>query len=90
MHSASGLPLTTHSPGETVTLPARQANEPYARPFAPYPLERKRSRTVRVPMLGDTSPEGPETFTLTLTNPAGGGVVLGRATGRATILDDDK
>ena len=42
----------------------------------------ERSKTVRVDLLDDAHDEGEETFTLVLSNPAGGVIVDGRATGR--------
>ncbi len=46
------------------------------------------SQTITVPILGDTTPESNETFTVTLTSPTGG-ATLGTAVGTATLLDDD-
>jgi hypothetical protein len=43
---------------------------------------------VTVPVLGDTNSEGPETFTVTLSNVTGGYVPL-RSQATGTILDDD-
>ena len=45
------------------------------------------SRTVSVPVLGDTVPEPDETFYLALTNPVG--ATLSRPQAKATILNDD-
>lgn len=45
------------------------------------------STNVDVSILGDTTFEGDETFTITLQNPNGG--TLDKATGTATIVDDD-
>jgi hypothetical protein len=43
---------------------------------------------VSVPIYGDTTVEGDETFAVTLSNPTGG-YDVGRAVGTGTILDDD-
>jgi hypothetical protein len=51
------------------------------RPFA-------RARTVNVPVLGDTTIEGNETFLVTLTNPSNAAIARGQ--GRGTIVDDDR
>ncbi|CAN5742439.1 hypothetical protein BH20ACT2_BH20ACT2_09970 [soil metagenome] len=45
------------------------------------------TKTIAVTVHGDTLDEGDETFTATLTNPAG--ATLTRAVGTATIIDDD-
>jgi len=49
------------------------------------------SKTVSVPLSGDTAIEPDETFTVTLSNPSGpsGGIAIGRATATGTILNDD-
>src|SRR5207248_1017355 len=44
--------------------------------------------TVRIDVIGDTIIELDETFSVTLSNP-GGGAVIGRQTGTATIRNDD-
>jgi YVTN family beta-propeller protein len=46
------------------------------------------SKTITVPVNGDTSSEPDETFTVNLTNPRGAIINLG--TGTATIINDDK
>jgi hypothetical protein len=46
------------------------------------------SSTITVPILGDTTLEPDETFTVTLTTPAGG-ATIGRATATGTIKNDD-
>jgi chitinase len=43
--------------------------------------------TVKVPILGDTTDEPNETFTLTLINP--NGLTIGDGTAIGTITDDD-
>jgi Calx-beta domain/ell wall binding domain 2 (CWB2) len=43
---------------------------------------------ISVPVNGDTTPEGNETFTVTLSNPSSG-TTIARATGTGTIVDDD-
>ena len=45
------------------------------------------TRTVTVPVVGDTTVEGTETFTLQLSAPSG--AVIGDGVGTATIVDDD-
>ncbi|WP_319432275.1 chitinase [Mycobacterium sp. RTGN5] len=45
------------------------------------------SQQINVALFGDTTVEPTETFTVTLANPSG--VTIGRATGTATITDDD-
>ncbi|MGZ8333601.1 MAG: Calx-beta domain-containing protein, partial [Allosphingosinicella sp.] len=45
------------------------------------------SKTVAVPVIGDTRPESVEAFTLTLANPSG--ATLGDSSGTATITDND-
>jgi hypothetical protein len=52
--------------------------------FAPY----VRSRSVLVPVSGDTTVETNERLTVTLANPAN--AVISRATGTGTILNDDR
>uniref|UniRef100_UPI00227AF889 Calx-beta domain-containing protein n=1 Tax=Algoriphagus sp. PAP.12 TaxID=2996678 RepID=UPI00227AF889 len=47
------------------------------------------SKTIDVSINGDTELEGSETFTLTLSNPTGTGVVLEDATGTGLIFNDD-
>ncbi len=47
------------------------------------------TRTISVPILGDTLVEGDETFTLTLSAPQPATVTLARAEATGTILDDD-
>ncbi len=46
------------------------------------------SGSVKVPVVADGLAEGPETFTVALSNPTGG-ATLGRSVGTATIVDDD-
>ncbi len=46
------------------------------------------SKSIAVSILGDTTPEPDETFTVDLGTPTGG-YVVGRGTGTGTILDDD-
>jgi uncharacterized protein YhjY with autotransporter beta-barrel domain len=53
-----------------------------------FPIDGAPSQTVVVPIAGDTLVEEDETFTVELTGP-GGAVVLDRAVGLGTILDDD-
>ena len=43
---------------------------------------------IKVAVNGDTADEGDETFNVVLSNPSAG-LVLGRASGRGTVLDDD-
>ena len=43
--------------------------------------------TIRIPIVNDTLTEGPETLTVTLSNPVGTSIVDGNATG--TIIDND-
>jgi predicted extracellular nuclease len=45
------------------------------------------SKTVAIPVIGDTRPESAEAFTLTISNPSG--ATLGDSSGTATITDDD-
>ncbi|MEA3008532.1 MAG: uncharacterized protein QOJ91_224 [Sphingomonadales bacterium] len=45
------------------------------------------SKTVSVPVIGDTRPEGAEAFTLALSNPSG--ATLGDSSGTAAITDND-
>ncbi|MET1112144.1 MAG: Calx-beta domain-containing protein, partial [Allosphingosinicella sp.] len=45
------------------------------------------SKTVAIPVIGDTRPENSEAFTLTLANPSG--ATLGDSSGSATIADND-
>ena len=45
------------------------------------------TKTVLVPIVGDTKPEGDETFSLVLVSAAG--AALERTLGRATVIDDD-
>src|SRR5439155_25411832 len=45
------------------------------------------SKTIAVPILGDTAVEADETFTLSLSSPVN--AVLGRATATATLANDD-
>ena len=47
------------------------------------------SRTVNVPVTGDTTDEADETFTLTLSN-ASGGATISNASATGTIIDDDE
>jgi Ca2+-binding RTX toxin-like protein len=47
------------------------------------------STTIQVLVRGDTTSEQNETFQLTVSNLAGGGVVLGTASATSTILNDD-
>uniref|UniRef100_UPI001BFC8773 MBG domain-containing protein n=1 Tax=Echinicola shivajiensis TaxID=1035916 RepID=UPI001BFC8773 len=47
------------------------------------------SKTIDVPVSGDTEVEGSEIFTLTLSNPSGTGVLLGDAAGTGLIFNDD-
>lgn len=47
------------------------------------------SKTIQVPVVGDTVVEPDETFTVTLTNPTGGAEVT-RDTGTGTIRNDDR
>jgi hypothetical protein len=46
------------------------------------------AKTVAIPIWGDETVEGDETFTVTLSSPTGG-PVLGKATGLGTIVNDD-
>jgi uncharacterized repeat protein (TIGR01451 family) len=46
-------------------------------------------RTITVPIIDDTLVEGDETFTVTLSNPAGGAVLVGNAVATVTITDND-
>ena len=50
-------------------------------------LEGETSKTISIEILDDGVPEPDETFTVTLSNPAG--VALGRAAATGTIMDDD-
>ncbi len=50
-------------------------------------LEGETSKTISIVILDDGVPEPDETFTVTLSNPAG--VALGRAAATGTIMDDD-
>jgi predicted extracellular nuclease len=45
--------------------------------------------SVLVPILGDTSVEGDETFSVTLNNPSTGATLSNQSTGTVTILNDD-
>jgi hypothetical protein len=45
------------------------------------------TKTVSIPVIGDTRPESAEAFTLTLSNPSG--ATLGDSSGTATIADND-
>jgi hypothetical protein len=47
------------------------------------------SRTIVVPIVGDTINEGPETFTVTLSNPTGGAILGTPSVATVTITDDD-
>jgi hypothetical protein len=47
------------------------------------------AKTIAVTVYGDTSVEPDETFHVVLSNPTGGGVVLGRSQATGTILNDD-
>ena len=47
------------------------------------------SRTIVVPIVGDTIAEGPETFTVTLSNPTGGAILGTPSVATVTILDND-
>ena len=47
------------------------------------------SRTIVVPVVGDTIGEGPETFTVTLSNPTGDAILGTPSVATVTISDDD-
>jgi len=47
------------------------------------------SKSIVVTLFGDINIEANETFTVSLSNPQGGGYGLGRSVGTATILNDD-
>ena len=47
------------------------------------------SRTIVVPIVGNTIDEGPETFTVTLSNPTGGAILGTPSVATVTITDDD-
>jgi glucose/arabinose dehydrogenase len=47
------------------------------------------SKSIPVTLFGDTGVESDETLSVTLSNPQGGGYVLGRSVGTGTILNDD-
>jgi VCBS repeat-containing protein len=67
----------------TATAPADYAATTGTLTFSPG----ETSRTIAVPVKGDTSQEGTETFEVRLANP--NGLSLGRATATGTIADDD-
>lgn len=46
-------------------------------------------RTITVPIIDDTLVEGDETFTVTLSNPTGGAVLVGGPVATVTIIDND-
>ena len=46
-------------------------------------------RTISIQVYGDTIPEANETFFVTLSNPSPSSITIGRAQGRATIIDND-
>jgi hypothetical protein len=47
------------------------------------------SRTISIPIINDSSDEPDESFTVTLSNPAGGPQVIGNPAATVTILDED-
>jgi chitinase len=52
-------------------------------------LPNQTSAGVDVPIVGDTTDEPDETFTVKLSNPAGGSATIDRGTATGTIVDDD-
>ena len=48
------------------------------------------SRTIVVPIVNDTTNEGAETFTVTLSNPTGGAILGARPVATVTITDNDR
>jgi hypothetical protein len=49
----------------------------------------EQTKTITVPVIPDTQPEGDENFSVKLSNPIGIGIATGQDTGTATIVDDD-
>ena len=82
--SAAAVTVSYQTSDGTATEPTDYTSTSGTLSFAPY----QRSRTILVPVSGDTTIEGTESFTLTIQDPAN--AVISRDTGRGTILNDDR
>jgi hypothetical protein len=74
--------------GSADVLPATAGDVTDTHKTLKFPAGRTVPRFVVVKVIGDTTPEMLETFTVTLSNPSNG-YVLRRPTGTGTIYDDD-
>lgn len=86
LDSASDQPVTVHFATSNGTAKASKDYKPASGQLTFNAGETIKS--IRVPILGDTTPEPDETFTLSLSNPANASLGNSQATG--TIVNDDR